>query len=264
MADHIAPGSRRPAALMPPLARKIPRIDVVHGDRRQDDYSWLRAKDDPEVVAYLTAENAYTDAVMGPTATLQQALYQEMLARIKEDDQTVPYRLGVWLYYSRSKKGKQYPIHCRKRGSVEAAEEVVLDLNQLAEGHAFCALGVFVVSDDGRRLAYSVDFTGFRDYTLYVKDLVSGALEPEAITNVATAAWSADPAVFFYVAEDHDKRPWRLWRHRLGASQADEFLLEEPDELFRLHVWRSRSRALVFAGSASFTTTEVRYLPAAD
>jgi oligopeptidase B len=263
MADHIAPDTRRPAALMPPLAPKIPRLDVVHGDRRQDDYFWLRAKDNPDVEAYLKAENAYTDAVMGPTATFQQALYQEMLARIKEDDQTVPYRLGAWLYYSRTEKGKQYPIHCRKR-SAEAVEEVVLDLNQLAEGHAFCALGVFVVSDDGRRLAYSVDFTGFRDYTLYVKDLESGALGPEAITNVATAAWSADPAVFFYVTEDHAKRPWRLWRHRLGAGQADEFLLEEPDELFRLHVWRSRSRALVFAASASFTTTEVRFLPAAD
>jgi oligopeptidase B len=248
----------------PPLARKVPRVDVIHGDRRQDDYFWLRTKDDPEVVAYLKAENDYTDAVMGPTATFQQALYQEMLARIKEDDQTVPYRLGDWLYYSRTEKGKQYPIHCRKRGSVEAPEEVVLDLNQLAEGHAFCALGVFTMSDDGRRLAYSVDFTGFRDYTLHVKDLQTGELEPEAITNVATAAWSADPAVFFYVTEDHAKRPWRLWRHRLGSTSTDAFLLEEPDELFRLNVWRSRSRALVFAASASFTTTELRFLPAAE
>jgi oligopeptidase B len=264
MPDHIAPS---PAVTTswppPPVARKVPRTDVLHGDRRQDDYFWLRAKDDPEVLAYLRAENAYTEAVMQPTAAFQQALYQEMLARIKEDDQTVPYRFGEWLYYSRTEKGKQYPIYCRKRGSSEAAEQITLDLNRLAEGQAFCALGVYTVSDDGRWLAYSVDFTGFREYTLYVKDLETGVLRPETVANVASAAWSADPTVIFYVTEDHAKRPWRLWRHQLGSARVDP-ILEERDELFRLHVWRSRSRTFVFAGSASFTTTEIRFLPAAE
>ncbi|MBI4247443.1 MAG: S9 family peptidase [Candidatus Rokubacteria bacterium] len=248
--------------LTPPIAKTVPKVAVVHGERRQDDYGWLRGKDDPEVLAYLRAENAYTEAVMQPTAAFQEALYREMLARIKEDDQSVPYRRGGHFYYSRTEKGKQYPIYCRQRGSLEAAEEITLDLNALAEGHPFIALGAYAVSDDGDRLAYTLDYTGFREYTLYVKDLRSGALEPDRVERVSTVAWAADPAVLFYVVEDHAKRPYRLYRHRLGAA-ADDLLLEEADELFRLWVTRSRSRAFLFAGSASFTSTEVRWLPAA-
>ena len=144
----------------PPVAKRVPTFIDLHGDHRQDDYAWLRAKDDPEVTAYLEAENAYADAVMKPTVEFQEALYKEMLARIKEDDQSVPYTYGGWLYYSRTETGKQYSIQCRKR-TAEAPEEVTLDLNALAEGHAFLALGAYAVSDDGRWLAYSVDYTGF-------------------------------------------------------------------------------------------------------
>ncbi len=244
----------------PPIARRVPRVDELHGDRRQDDYFWLRRKDDPEVVAYLEAENAYADAVMRPAEALRQALYAEMLARIKEDDSTVPYRRGRHFYYSRTEKGKQYPIHCRKAGSLEAPEEVLLDLNALAEGRPFIALGAFAVSDDGRRLAYSLDLTGFREYTLGVKDLETGALAPERIERVSTVAWAADDATLLYVTEDEAKRPYRLWRHRLGGEPV--LLYEESDELFRLHVWRSRSRAFLFAASRSFTSAEVRYAPA--
>ncbi len=248
---------------IPPAARKIPVVETLHGDRRQDDYRWLRRKDDPEVRAYLEAENAYADAVMQPTAAFQEALYREMLARIKEDDSSVPYRRGRHLYYSRTEKGKQYPIHCRKAGSLEAPEEVVLDLNVLAEGHAFLALGAFQVSDDGDRLAYTLDYTGFREYTLYVKDLRTGALAPDRIEKVSSVAWAAGRDVLFYVTEDAAKRPFRLWRHRLG-DPADDLLYEEEDELFRLGVWRSRSLAYLFAASRSLTSTEVRFLPAGD
>ncbi len=248
----------------PPVARRVPRIEVLHGDRRQDDYSWLRDKDNLEVYAYLEAENAYTAAVMAPTETFQQALYQEMLARIKEDDATVPYRRGEWLYYSRTETGKQYPIYCRKRGSPEAPEEVTLDLNVLAEGHPFCALGAYAVSDDGRRLAYTVDFTGFRQYTLYVKNLETGLLEPDVVDKVTAVTWAAPLDVLFYVTEDEAKRPYRLWRHRLGALPSEDALVyEEGDPLFRVHVWRSRSQAYVFAISGSFTSTEIRFVPAA-
>jgi oligopeptidase B len=248
----------------PPIAKKTPKVDVVHGDVRQDDYFWLREKDSPDVTAYLQAENAYTDTVMKPTEAFQAALYKEMLARIKEDDQSVPYPYGGWLYYSRTETGKQYAIHCRKRAA-EAPEEITLDLNALAEGHEFLALGVYAVSDDGRWLAYSLDFTGFRDYTLFVKDLHTGAVVPERIDKVSSAAWTADSATFFYVVEDEAKRPYRLRRHRLGAAVSDDPLLyEETDALFRLGVWRSRSRAVLFAGSGSFTSTEVRWLPAAE
>jgi oligopeptidase B len=248
----------------PPVARKVPKVDVLHGDVLQDDYFWLREKDSPDVTAYLESENAYTDAVMKPTEAFQEALYREMLARIKEDDQSVPYPYGGWLYYSRTETGKQYAIHCRK-AAPDAPEHVTLDLNALAEGHEFLALGAYAVSDDGRWLAYTLDFTGFRDYTLYVKDLTTSALAPERIDNVSSVAWAADSATFFYVLEDEAKRPYRLRRHRLGAPVADDPLLyEETDALFRLGVWRSRSRALLFAGSGSFTATEVRWLPAGD
>jgi oligopeptidase B len=248
----------RPA---PPIAKRVPTIRVLHGDPIEDEYAWLRDKDSPEVIAQLEAENAYTDAVMKGTEAFQDALYKEMLARIKEDDSTVPYRRGRYVYYSRTETGKQYPIHCRRRDEPGAPEEITLDLNRMAEGHAFLSLGVYTVSDDGRLLAYSVDFTGFRDYTLHVKDLESGAVLADRIDKVSSAAWSADNAILFYVTEDDAKRPFRLWRHRLGAA-ADDLLLEERDELFRLGVFRSRSRRVVFAAARSFTSGDYQWLRA--
>ena len=245
----------------PPIAKRVPTTRVLHGERIEDEYAWLRDKDSPEVIAYLEAENAYTDAVMKGTEAFQDALYKEMLARIKEDDSTVPYRRGRHVYYSRTETGKQYPIYCRRRDEPGAPEEITLDLNRMAEGHAFLSLGVYTVSDDGRLLAYSVDFTGFRDYTLHVKDLESGAVLADRIEKVSSAAWSADNAILFYVTEDDAKRPFRLWRHRLGAA-ADDLLLEERDELFRLGVFRSRSRRVVFAAARSFTSGDYRWLRA--
>ncbi len=246
----------------PPVAARVP-VDVeIHGDRYVDDYVWLRQKGDPAVTAHLEAENAYTDAVMKPTDAFQQALYQEMLARIKQDDQSVPYRRDRYFYYSRTEQGKQYPIYCRKEGSVDASEEVTLDLNQLAEGQPFLSVAVYAPSDDGELLAYTVDVTGFREYTLHVKDLGTGQLLPDRIPNVTSVAWAADGRTMFYVAEDDAKRPYRVYRHRLGTT-TDALVLEEDDRLFRLHVWRSRSRAMVFAASRSFTTAEVRYVRAA-
>ncbi len=247
----------------PPVAKRVPRIEVIHGDTRHDDYYWMRHKDDPEVTAYLSAENAYADEVMKPTQAFQQGLYAEMLARIKEDDQSVPYRRGGYFYYSRTEKGKQYSILCRKAGSLEAPEQVMLDLNQLAEGHPFLALGAATVTDDGRLLAYTTDLTGFREYTLHVKDLETGALLPDRVQKVSAVAWAADGATLFYVTEDEAKRPYRLHRHRLGAAGAD-LLYEETDALFRLHVGRSRSLAYLFLISGSFTSTETRYCPATE
>jgi len=246
----------------PPVAPKKPKVDALHGDRRQDDYDWLRKKDDPEVLAYLRAENAYTDLVMKPTEPFQAALYTEMLARIKEDDSTVPFRRGRHYYYARTEKGKQYPIHCRREGGLDAPEEVTLDLNALAEGHAFLSLGAYTVGDEGRLLAYTVDFKGFREYTLRVRDLATGEDLAERIEKVAAVAWTADSATLFYVTEDEAKRPYRLWRHRLGAA-ADDLVYEETDALFRLYVERSRSLAYLFAASASHTSSEVRFLPSA-
>jgi oligopeptidase B len=253
-------GPMRPA---PPAAPRRPKIDIVQGERREDEYFWLRDKDSPEVTAYLEAENAYTDAVMKDTEAFQDALYREMLARIKEDDSSVPYRRGAHVYYSRTETGKQYPIHCRRRDVPQSPEEILLDLNVLAEGRPFLSLGAFTVSDDGRFLAYSLDLTGFRDYTLHVKDLASGELLADRVEKVSSVAWSADGAILFYVTEDAAKRPYRLWRHRLGATQ-DDLLREEADELFRLGVFRTRSRAFVMAASRSFTSGEYHWLPAGE
>jgi oligopeptidase B len=253
--------SERP---FPPVAPRIPEFDLVHGERRRDDYRWLREKDNPAVLEYLEAENRYADAVMKPTAALQDTLYQEMLGRIKEDDQTVPYRRGGHLYYSRTEKGKQYSILCRRADRGDAPEEITLDLNALAEGHAFLSIGAYEISDDGHRLAYAVDVTGFREYTLYVKDLRTGELGPERIEQVSSVAWSADPSILFYVTEDSAKRPYRLYRHRLGATGVDDLLYEEDDALFRLGVSRTRSLAFVLTASRSFTSTEVRALSADD
>ena len=244
----------------PPVARRVPRVELVHGDRRVDDYFWLRDKSDPEVAAYLEAENAYTDHVVGATEPLQQALYREMLGRIKETDLSVPYRDGSYLYYARTEEGKQYPILCR-RSVHDGPEEVTLDLNQLAEGLKFFSLGAYVVSDDGNLLAYSTDVTGFREYTLFVKDLESGELLPIRIEKSGAVAWGTDGRSLFYTVEDSAKRPHRLYRHPLGET-ASELVYEETDELFRVFVHRSRSRAYLFLTVASHTTTEVRFLPA--
>jgi oligopeptidase B len=246
-------------AAKPPVAKQVPKVDVVHGDKRVDNYYWLRQKSSPEVTAYLEAENAYTAAAMKPTEGLQEKLYQEILGRIKQTDLSVPYRLGDYWYYTRTEKGKQYPIHCRKRGSLEASEQVTLDLNELAKGQKFLGLGAFAVSDDGNLLAYSLDNTGFRQFTLYVKDLRTAALLPDRIEKVVSVAWAADNRTLFYVTEDAAKRPYRLLRHTLGTAK-DDAVYEEKDELYRLHVRRSRDKAYLFAESISSTTSEVRYL----
>src|SRR6202162_794557 len=207
--------------LTPPDAKKTLKVDTLHGEIRQDDYFWLREKDNPDVLAYLRAENAYTDEVTKPTAAFQASLYQEMLARIKEDDSTVPYRRGGHFYFSRTEKGKRSPFSCRKAGSLDAPEEITLDLNALAEGHPFFSLGASAVSDDGNLLAYTTDITGFRHYTLYAQDLRTGRVLPRTFERVSSVAWAADDTTIYYVTEDEAKRPYRLWCHRPGISGND-------------------------------------------
>ena len=249
----------------PPVAKKNARTETLFGAERRDDYYWLRERKSPEVRAYLDAENAYTDAFMKETAPLQEKLYGEMLGRIQETDLSVPYRMGDYLYYSRTEEGKQYPIYCRKHGSVDAPEEITLDLNELAKGERFMARGDYEVSDDGRLLAYTLDNTGFREYTLHVKDLRTGRVFSESIPRVSSLAWAADNKTLFYVVDDDAKRPYRVFRHRLGApSSADALVYEEKDAMFTLGVERTRSRALVLLESSSHTASEWRYLPAGE
>ena len=235
----------------------------MHGDRRVDHYDWLRHKESPEVLAYLQAENAYTDAVLKPTEAFQEKLYQEMLGRIQQTDLSVAYRLRGYLYFTRTEEGKQYPIHYRRRDEEGAAEELLLDLNQLAEGHSFLGLGDFEVSDDNQLLAYSTDTTGFRQYTLQVRDLRTDELLPEHMERVTSVAWATDNKTLFYTIEDETtKRSHRLYRHVLGAAGADTLLYEETDERFHVEIERTRSGGYLLLTSASHTTSEVRFLQA--
>ena len=261
--SSFTPDTERAAAPAPPIARRHPVEHVMHGDRRIDDYAWLRDKNDPAVIAYLNAENAYTDTVLRGTEPFQEKLYQEMLGRILQTDLSVPYRLRGYLYFTRTEEGKQYAIHCRRRDAENAPEELLIDLNVLAEGHSFLSLGVFAVSDDNSLLAYSLDTTGFRQYTLHVKDVRVGEVLALRIERVTSAAWAADNSSIFYTVEDETtKRPYRLYRHVLGATGPDKLLYEERDEHFRIDIERTRSGALLLMTTASHTTSEVRYLPA--
>ena len=247
----------------PPVAKRVPKTMTKFGDRRVDPYFWMREKEDPEVLAHLKAENAYTEAVMKPLAGFRETLYKEMLARIRETDESVPYRKGGWWYYTREVEGLQYPIYCRRKGSMQAPEEVMLDVNELAKGRAYTGVDFWEVSPDGRYLAYGADFTGYREYTVHVKDLVSGELLPDRLERVDSIAWAADGATLFYAQQNAAKRPDRVFRHRLG-DKADALVWEDADELFYLGVGSTRSGAFVVLVSASKDTSEVRVIPSGD
>jgi oligopeptidase B len=247
----------------PPMAKKLPKTTDIHGERLQDDYFWMREKENPEVRAYLEAENAYTDTLMKPTEALQETLYKEMLGRIKETDLAVPYRYRGSFYYSRTEQGKSYPIYCRKKGNLESPEQIILDVNELARGQKFIGIGRRQISDDGRLLAYSTDNTGFRDYRLHIKDLKTGRLLSETAERVRSMAWAADNRTLFYATTDSAKRPFRVWRHTAGTdSKTDALVYEEKDEMFEVEVARSRSGEYLFFPSRSATTSEIRYLKA--
>jgi oligopeptidase B len=249
--------------VQPPVAKRVLKETQIHGDTLKDEYFWMREKSNPEVAAYLEAENAYTDALMAPTKPLQDKLYHELLSHVKETDTSAPYKDGDYYYYSRTEAGKQYPIYARKHLNLDAPEAIILDQNELAKGEKFMNLGAFAVSDDAHYLAYSTDNTGFRQYTLHVKDLNTGKLFPEAIPKTNSIAWANDNKTFFYVVEDSAKRPYRLYRHELGTAPANDTLVyEETDESFDVDVYKSRSRKFVFTELSSHTTSEIRLLSA--
>src|SRR5947207_8029244 len=248
--------------LQPPSTEKKPKITEINGDKLVDNYFWLREKSNPAVISHLEAENAYTAAAMKPTEAVQHKLYKEILSHIKQTDANVPYRLGDYFYYTRTVEGQQYPIFCRRKGSVDAAEQILLDLNELAKGQKFMAVGSFVPSDDGNLLAYSTDNSGYRQYTLQIKNLQTGELLPEKIERVDDMAWATDNKTIFYVTEDAvTKRNDKMFRHVLGADKYD-LIYEEKDELFDIGVGRSRDKAIIQLEAASKTSTESRYIPA--
>jgi oligopeptidase B len=254
-----------------PVAAKKPKDVTVHEDRRIDDYFWLREKGNPEVVSYLEQENAYTEAVMAPAKPLRAALYTEMVARIKEDDSSAPVPYLGYAYYTRTEKNRQYPIYCRKKiggrtpsstGSPAEAEEILVDLNALIGAHTYIAIGQYRVSDDGVRLAYSIDWTGYRQYEVFVMDLATHALVPQQIGKVSSLEWGAGHDVLYGVTENDAKRSDRLHRWTLSSGR-HEVVYEDKDELFNLEVQKSRDRKFIFCQSESKLTSEVLALETA-
>ncbi len=265
MAVTMGRSEQSDSDLKPPVAKIKPTRLEKHGHVRIDNYYWLRERDNPEVIAYLEAENAYTDAVMAHTKELQEKLFQEIKGRIKEDDRSVPYKLDDYYYYTRYEPGKEYPIYCRKKGSLEAPEEVMLDANELARGHGFFAVRGTEVSFNQDLLAFSVDTVGRRIYTLQVKDLSTGEILPDRIPEVTgNVAWANDNKTIFYSKQDLvTLRPYQIYRHTLGSDPSQDVLVyEEPDETFRCYVRRTKSKRFIIIGSSQTLADEYRFLDA--
>ena len=261
------------AVHQPPVARIEHTETTLHGVTLTDDYAWLRQKDNPGVAEYLEAENAYAEAVMAPLEALRGELYDEMLSHIQQTDMSVPFRDGAWWYYTRTEEGLQYAIHCRRRANPHngatgpeegAPEEVILDGNALAKGHAFFAIGATDISDDGRWLAWTVDTTGFRQYTLHIKDLETGEELPGEVLRVGSVVWAADNLTLFYTVEDEEqKRQYQLWRHLRGTSYAaDAPVYQDDDERFNVGAGRTRDGKYIVLESRSHVTSECHVLPA--
>jgi len=263
-APEAAPEEAQAAVAAPPEAAQRPHVHTEHDVERADPYYWMRDRDDPELIPYIEAENAYTLAQTAHLEPLRTALYDEMLGRIQEDDRTVPAPDGEWLYLRETEEGKAYPIHLRQRGE-EGEPEVVLDENELAEGHEYMSLGALSVSPDHQRVAYAVDFDGRELYTIHVRDLTTGELLDDTIPDVTgDMVWANDSQTLFYTTQDDTLRPYELRRRTLGDPDSDASVYVEDDEKFRVGVYKTRSDAYVMLYIGSSLTTEVRVLPADD
>jgi len=249
----------------PPIAAKKPKDLTIHGHTRVDEYFWLNDRENPEVIKYLTDENTYTKAIMADTDTFQAKLYKEMRSRIKEDDTSVPYKDNGYWYYTRYEEGKEYAIHCRKKGTMEGAEEILLNENELAEGHDYFSAGGLTVSDDNKWLSFSIDTVSRRLYTIHFKNLETGEILAESIPNSeGGVAWAADNKTVFYAKKDlQTLRTPEIYRHVVGtAATTDKLIFTEEDDTFNCSVWRSRSKAKIFIGSYQTVSTEYRMLDA--
>jgi oligopeptidase B len=249
-----------------PVAKKVPKEMTIHGHTRVDEYFWLNQRENPEVIAYLQSENAYTDAIMKPFAELRQKLYDEMIGRIKQDDASVPYFENGYWYYTRYEKGRDYPVYCRRKKSMAGREQVLLDGNRMAAGHAYFHIGQFAVSPDNETLAYSVDTVSRRQYRIRFRQLRNGREFPEEIRMTSgSMAWAADSRTVFYPVIDAETlRSYKVCRHELGSpAQRDAAVYEEKDETFSVDIGLSRSRRYLLIGSSSTLSDEYRFLEAA-
>jgi len=248
----------------PPQAPEIPHEIAEAGHTRNDPFFWLREKANPDVLKYLQAENRYTETALKPTEKLRDTIYHEMRRRIKEDDVSVPQKIGDYYYYSRTETGKQYAVHCRKKGSLEAREEVILDENELAKGQKYFRIGILSVSPDHKLLAYSTDTNGGETYVIRIKILETGELLPDEIKNSSYSfAWANDNKTFFYDQLDDADRPYKALKHILGTSvNQDPTVYEEKDARFFLEIYKSRSEKFIFVSVESERASEVRFVDA--
>ncbi len=249
----------------PPVAKKIPKELSIHGDTRIDNYFWIRERENPEVIDYLNAENAYTDSVMVHTKNLQKKLFDEIVGRIKKDDSSVPYKKNGYFYYVRYEKGGEYPIYCRKKGSMDAEEEIMLNVNEMAKGYAYYQVVGLNVSEDNKLLAFGVDTVSRRKYTIYVKNLETGELLPDKISiTTGGSTWSNDNKTLYYTTKDPETlRSNKILRHTLGSEQKnDKLIFEETDETYDTYVYKTKSKKFLMIGSSSTLSTEYRFADA--
>ena len=247
----------------PPEAKKIPYTLEKHGDVRVDDYYWLSERKNPEVLKYLKAENAYAEAVLKHTKKLQSGLFSEMKARIKEDDSSVPFKFGDYYYYKRYGKGSEYPVYARKKGALDAKEEILLNVNEMAKGHAYYQVRFPVIRPDHRMIAFAVDTGGRRFFNVYFKDLETGIISPEKLSDTAgNMAWANDNKTLFYVKQDTETLRWnRVFRHELGFSNDPEVYFE-ADETFELGIAKSNTEKYIFIRTGATLSTEYRVIDA--
>jgi oligopeptidase B len=267
LAGMSVPSCKPTSTMEPPVAEKKPKELTIHGDTRIDNYYWLRERDNPEVIAYLEAENAYREEMMKGSAKFQEALFEEIIGRIKQTDESVPYKENGYFYYVRYEEGKEYPIYCRKKGSLESVEEVMADVNVMAEGHAYYDVGGISISPDNRYAVIAIDTVSRRKYTLMVKDLESGEmLEDRIPLTSGWSSWANDNRTIFYAQKDDiTLRSKAICRHTLGtAAIEDVMVFDETDETFSTYVYKSKSKEYMIIGSASTLTTEYRVLSAND
>ena len=259
------PSDDTAAGPKPPKAGIAPKELTLHGHTRVDNYYWLNEREDPKVLEYLKAENAYTEAMMKPIAAFENKLYDEIVGRIKQTDLSVPYRSDGYYYYVRYDEGKDYPVHCRKKGSLEAAEEVLLDVNEMAQGHAYFSVTGLSVSSDNTLLAYGVDTVSRRKYALHFKNLATGETLPDTIPlTTGAAAWANDNKTVFYTQiDDTTLRPQKIFRHVLGTpAGSDVLVFHETDETFNAFAYKTKSKKYIFIASTSTLSSEYRFIPA--
>jgi oligopeptidase B len=251
-------------SIMPPKAEKIPKELTLHGDTRIDPYYWLNERDNPEVIEYLKAENAYREAVMKHTEELQDKLYNEIIGRIKKTDMSVPYLDNGYYYYSRFEEGDNYPVHARKKGSLEAEEEVMLDVQEMSKGHSFYSVAGLSVSQNNDYLAYGVDTVSRRKYTIHIKDLSTGETLEDAIPNTTgRAVWANDNKTLFYTKKDDTLRSFKIFRHVMGTDASQDVeIFHEKDTTFSTTIYKTKSDQFLIIASHQTLSTEMRYLDA--